>query len=496
MSTETPAVNPAEQPKPFSFADYDWSSFDPDTFDWESFDFSNVDWSTFDASNVDWSKFDMSKFEGFDFASMFAAMPEPDDPIEMGAKFNPFDPSFLADPHAFFARAREEAPVCHNGFMDYWIVTRYEDAMRVLSDFKLFSSDAKIEPPESIAGFLAEQGYPVAAQLFGTDPPVHTRIRTLFLEGFTPRRIAALEPGVRKHAHELVDAMVAGNASNAADLRAAYIHPLPRTVILDLIGVPREDHAQLEAWHEAWGNLYNPMASQEALMDSATEVVKYQHYYGRIIDERRADPGEDMVSALVTAAAEGLEPLQDAELVWQLMGLLAAGHETTTNALSNTLVRLLEDHDQWQQMVADPAQDPGRGRGGPSGGQPGARAATGDHPGHRLRRGHRAWRQAAADLLRLDQPGPARHARPGRLRPRPAQRLQAPRVRVGRSLLHRRAAGQAAAARRAGGAGRAAAGVAAATRRQTGVRPTPVPVGAEQAGRRVGRHGDVARRAH
>jgi len=358
MSTETPAVNPAEQPKPFSFADYDWSSFDPDTFDWESFDFSNVDWSTFDASNVDWSKFDMSKFEGFDFASMFAAMPEPDDPIEMGAKFNPFDPSFLADPHAFFARAREEAPVCHNGFMDYWIVTRYEDAMRVLSDFKLFSSDAKIEPPESIAGFLAEQGYPVAAQLFGTDPPVHTRIRTLFLEGFTPRRIAALEPGVRKHAHELVDAMVAGNASNAADLRAAYIHPLPRTVILDLIGVPREDHAQLEAWHEAWGNLYNPMASQEALMDSATEVVKYQHYYGRIIDERRADPGEDMVSALVTAAAEGLEPLQDAELVWQLMGLLAAGHETTTNALSNTLVRLLEDHDQWQQMVADPARIP------------------------------------------------------------------------------------------------------------------------------------------
>jgi cytochrome P450 len=292
--------------------------------------------------------------EGFDVAAMAAAF-NSDNPVEMGSGFNPFDASFLADPHAFFARVRRDAPVCHNAFLDTWIVTRYEDAMRVLGDHEAFSSDNKIGPmsswPEEVAEFLGKEGYPVAAQLFGTDPPVHTRIRTLFLEGFTPHRIAALEPSIRAFAHELLDKIA---DDGVAELRASYTHPLPRTIILDLIGVPREDHAQLELWHEAWGGLYAPGAPVKALLASARQVVDYQRYYAGKIAYRRANPGDDLISALVTARREGIEPLQDGELIWQLMGLLAAGHETTTNALTGLLVELLTDREQWQQMVADP----------------------------------------------------------------------------------------------------------------------------------------------
>ncbi|MFC3448583.1 cytochrome P450 [Amycolatopsis speibonae] len=274
--------------------------------------------------------------------------------MNTGNGFNPFDPVFLADPHAFFAQAREKEPVCHNDFMKFWIVTRYEDVMRVLGDHETFSSEHKIGPmahwPEEALALLEREGYPPAAQLFSTDPPVHTRIRSRFAEGFTAERIAATEAQVRLAAESLVDLV---EPEGLADLRAAYTHPLPRTVILDLIGVPRADHAQLEKWFAAWGGLYTPGVPDEALIECVRQVVDYQRYYAELIAARRASPCEDLVSAL---AAPGEEALADDELIWQLMGLLAAGHETTTNTLTGVLRVVLGDRAEWERMLEDRAR--------------------------------------------------------------------------------------------------------------------------------------------
>lgn len=285
----------------------------------------------------------------------------PDDPVELGAEFNPFDPNFLADPHAFFARARGEAPVCRNTFMNTWLVTRHDDVLRVLDDDELFSSQDRVGPmanwPPEVVAVLRDEGYLPAAQLFSTDPPEHTRIRTQFTKGFTPQRIATLEPSIRAAATELIDAMMIESGAGAADLRAGYTHPLPRTVILDMIGVPRADHPRLEVWFQAWGALYDPMASPEALLAAVRQVVDYQHYYTALIAERRAHPSDDLVSALVTGPDEEFAsaPLAEDELIWQLMGLQAAGHETTTNVLTSILALLLRDRAQWRRAATEPA---------------------------------------------------------------------------------------------------------------------------------------------
>src|SRR5437870_1869671 len=100
-----------------------------------------------------------------------------------GARYNPFDPEFLKDPHAFFSRAREEAPVCYNPVFNMWLVTGFDEVMKVCEDPVLFSSKNKVDPPNDIRPevleILATEGYPVVLQLFNSDPPEHDRLGAL-----------------------------------------------------------------------------------------------------------------------------------------------------------------------------------------------------------------------------------------------------------------------------------------------------------------------------
>jgi cytochrome P450 len=109
----------------------------------------------------------------------------------LGAQYNPFDPGFLRDPHAFFDRARAEAPVCYNPVFNMWLVTGYDEVMKVCEDPILFSSRNKVDPPNDVRPevlkILADEGYPVTLQLFNSDPPEHDRIAALVHQGFTSR---------------------------------------------------------------------------------------------------------------------------------------------------------------------------------------------------------------------------------------------------------------------------------------------------------------------
>jgi cytochrome P450 len=274
----------------------------------------------------------------------------------LGARYNPFDPEFLKDPHVFFSKARAEAPVCFNPVFSMWLVTGYDEVLKVCEDPVLFSSKNKVDPPNDIhpevLQYLATEGYSVVLQLFNSDPPEHDRIRTLMARGVTLKTMNDQVPAIRRLAHDYIDKFV---KDCRVELRAAYADPLPLTVILDYLGAPRKDHEQIRIWDDWWARLFTSAHAIEEQFEAVRQVVAYQKYFDALINERRAHPQDDLTSRLVAARADGCEPLCNVEMIWQFMGLLAAGHATTTDALTNLLLVLFRHPDIIARMRADPS---------------------------------------------------------------------------------------------------------------------------------------------
>ncbi len=272
----------------------------------------------------------------------------------LGMLYNPFDPQFRANPHQFFDRARVEAPVCFNPVFGMWLVTGYDEVMQVCTDTATFSSGNKVDPPNTVLPEVLEilntEGFPVAMQLFNTDPPDHARLRSLIGQGFTTEVLeefeAAVVPTIAGYLDRLQD-------EAEVDLYPRFTNPMPLTIILDFIGVPRDMHAQVERWDDAWARLFTSAHAIDDQLDAVRAVVAYQQYLSSLIDERRATPADDLLSRCVHARRGDYQPLTNAELVWQTMGLLAAGHATTTDALSHLLLVLLRQREWWQAVVAD-----------------------------------------------------------------------------------------------------------------------------------------------
>ena len=243
----------------------------------------------------------------------------------MSISFSPYDYEFHNDPYPLYARLRAEAPVYRNDELDFWALSRYDDVAAGFRDFAAYSNvnGVMIEPtmwtPDA-SNFLS---------FLAMDPPQHTATRGLISRGFTPRRVAGLEPRIREIAGRYLDAALdRGSFDFMTDLAAA----VPLDVISELVGVPEADRARLR-WmvdrmlHREKGMRDIPPAAMEAGM-SITE------YYLSLIAERRRAPGQDLLSALVDADIVGT-PLTDAELMAFLFLLIGAGSETTTHLLSS-----------------------------------------------------------------------------------------------------------------------------------------------------------------
>src|SRR5215210_4949640 len=269
---------------------------------------------------------------------------------DLARDYNPFRPPQRDDPYPVWARARRDAPVFYSEVLGAWVVSRHEDICQVVRDTARFSSANAMRPigtlPPEVETILRE-GYAFQEihVLVNSDPPVHTRLRRLLNVAFTPRRVAALEPRIRAIAHELVDSFA---PDGQADLVARFAYPLPLTVIMTLLGVPPRDREQVHRWSGnklavLWGNL--PLDEHQA---AARGWVEFQRYFARLIEERRVQPADDLISDLVHARLEDERPLTVPEMVEQLNGLLLAGHETTTNLIAHALILLLQHRDQWE----------------------------------------------------------------------------------------------------------------------------------------------------
>jgi cytochrome P450 len=275
---------------------------------------------------------------------------------ELARDFHPFD---LAEPFAFYARARAEAPVFYSAELDYWVVTRYEDMRDVFRDPATFSSENTQSPfkprPSEVQAILDDGGFSVVTGLSGKQPPDHTRLRGFIKKAFTPRRVAELEPEIRAIAARMIDAFA---DRGHADLVAELAHELPALVIFRMLGVPDEDVPKVKEWAQSrvYMNFGDRPVAEQA--HHAENLVRYWRYCQDLVRSRLRDPRDDLPGELVRLHQQGDQTLTLDEIAALVYGQLTAGHETTTALLSNGLKELLGQRDAWEAICADPARIP------------------------------------------------------------------------------------------------------------------------------------------
>ncbi|MBV9325836.1 MAG: cytochrome P450 [Chloroflexi bacterium] len=274
-------------------------------------------------------------------------------------EFDPFEATFLADPYPFFAAYRQRQPVFHSPALDYWVLARYADVRAAFRDTSLYSAANALSPIQPrtprAAGIMAE-GFGSVPTLTNTDPPVHTRARRIANVAFTPRMVAAMEPFIREMAIHLIEDRLQGGQ---ADIVRALTWELPALVIFKVLGVPDEDVPQVKSWAGnrlifMFGRTDDPTQEQVA-----EGMVAFWRYTETLVADRTINPRQDFTTELVQAVdAEG-ERLRPEEVATVLFGLLLAGHETTTNLLSNGVRRFLEHRaNAWEALCAEPGLIP------------------------------------------------------------------------------------------------------------------------------------------
>lgn len=262
-------------------------------------------------------------------------------------------PDVLRNPHPTLARMREEMPIYHVQHMELgsypWLVTRYQDGIDLLNDERFTKDYARIpnkgEPTER--DMMMEAAASINRHMLTLDPPDHTRLRGLIHKAFTPNMIRALEGRIQAITDELIDRMLAKGQFNFI---SEFAFPLPVTVIAELLGIPHEDQDKFREWSQAIIMGGSTGADMDKVGVAALEFIMYFH---EKFDERRADPKNDLITALVQAEDAG-EKLDQQELISMVFLLLVAGHETTVNLLGNGMLALLQHPDQKRLLAERP----------------------------------------------------------------------------------------------------------------------------------------------
>ncbi len=266
-------------------------------------------------------------------------------------------PEFTANPYPVYRQLRAESPVYWSESWDAWLITRYDDVVATLRDYRHFSNAGRITSlldhlPSPDREELRPLESNFAGGLINSDPPDHTRLRALVNRAFTPRTVEGIRPRVQTIVNELLDRVQrAGRMEVIRDI--AY--PLPAIVIAEMLGVPPEDRDQFKHWADEIAS-FQGMGSctAAAVRNSQNFLLKMRTYLGDLVADRRMHPRKDLLSALVSAEDGGIR-LSAEELLSTSVTLMIAGHETTTSLIGNGLLSLLRHPDQMQKLRNDPS---------------------------------------------------------------------------------------------------------------------------------------------
>lgn len=270
----------------------------------------------------------------------------------LGSEFQPFTNPQLDDPYPFYQRARKEQPLFYSPLLNGYVLTRYEDILTVLKDPARFSSADTLSPIVQFTPQVFEvlrQGFPLVRDLVDSDGEEHKRLRAPFVKVFAPERLEAMEDSIRAIANRLLDGFV---NDGQADIISQFAYPLPLEAILTMYGIPLDRMAELKKWCYDMNALISSPLTPEEQVECARSMVAMQHFVAGLIEERGNAPRNDFISNVLTS------DLNMAELVRILMGLIQAGHKTSSHLIGNALKHLLERPQLWQAICDDPSLIP------------------------------------------------------------------------------------------------------------------------------------------
>lgn len=259
-------------------------------------------------------------------------------------------------PYEYFKRLRAEAPIHYHRptqgttfhkLCDFWVITKWDHVREISRNPQDFSSWRK---GTNIEEYEGDDLSAVQMMLVNMDPPQHVKFRKLVAQGFTPRMIRNMTPKVRNEVNELLDGL---EGQDVIEFVTAVAAELPLRIICELIGVPREDRWKIFDWSNRLIGFDDP-EYQTSMEDSRLAAMEIWQYANEMAEEREGTLGEDLVRVLMNAEVDG-EKLQVAEFDGFILLLSVAGNETTRNAISHGVWRMIENPDQWKRLQNDPS---------------------------------------------------------------------------------------------------------------------------------------------
>ena len=254
------------------------------------------------------------------------------------------------------AAARSDTPVAYLADIDFWAVTRHADVKSILADRERFSASIALDPVDEIApevsAYLAENDFASDPLLVPNDDVEnHARVRRHTQIAFGPKRLKVLEPVIRELAVRAINGLT---DARPVDLVAAMLYEFPAVVLFKVMGIDDSAVENVKRWADNRLLLTFGRLSPKQQLAAARELVDYWKFSVELVKQKARNPGDDLPSMMLRARSGADRVLSEEEIANVVFGLLLAGHETTTNMAANAVQGLLENHDSWAALVADP----------------------------------------------------------------------------------------------------------------------------------------------
>jgi cytochrome P450 len=269
--------------------------------------------------------------------------------------YDPADSATRRDPFPLFGRLRAEDPVHWSAALNAWVLTRYDDVRAAMFE-PHFTAD-RVRPffrrlPAEERGKYPDLERYITGWAVFFDPPGHTRLRRLMNKAFTPRAVAGLRPKIQGIVDDLIDRVA---ASGAMDAIADFAYPIPASVIMVMLGVPRRDLDAVKRWSDEMALFVgSSRLSPDKYRRAQSGMGEMADYFRAIIAARRAAPEDDLISAMLLPDPSG-DAFSEDELIATCSLLLFAGHETTSNLIGNGIRALLTHPAELRRVAAEPA---------------------------------------------------------------------------------------------------------------------------------------------
>tara|TARA_X000001036_G_scaffold416563_1_gene433732 strand:+ start:76 stop:1356 length:1281 start_codon:yes stop_codon:yes gene_type:complete len=281
---------------------------------------------------------------------------------------NLLDPSLQENPYEAYSVLRSKAPVFLSPETGFYVVSKYNDLKRVLTDYEYFSRDLSAYWEEGIKEENKKNGYwrygdkvkKVFIEkgwrqipCFDAEPPYHTKFRKAANPSFTAGKIKKMEPYIESLINELIDTFI---DDGQVEFVSQFCIPLPMNIIQDRLGFPKKDLSLLKSWSFDTGEALSQRLTEEEELACAERLVKFQHYMNKTFEEKKKNPKEDIISDLVTHICEDGESLKTEELISMVSALNIGGNETTTNSIAGGMLMLMQQKDKLEDLLTGKAR--------------------------------------------------------------------------------------------------------------------------------------------